>query len=120
MSCFSLKKLRTLNEKFPDVLVNHFAFEEVLTCKDMLAVVSRRVEGHKNWLPITYNLNYELAEFIAYWKKREDEESDNLWILKPWNLTRSLDMVITSNLNQIIRYQETGPKVTFKHLVSNF
>jgi len=67
----------------------------------MLAVVSRRVEGHKNWLPITYNLNYELAEFIAYWKKREDEESDNLWILKPWNLTRSLDMVITSNLNQI-------------------
>ncbi len=77
----------------------------------MLAVVSRRVDEHKNWLPITYNLNSELSEFITYWKQREDEGLENLWIVKPWNLTRSLDMIITRNLNQIIRYQETGPKV---------
>ena len=77
----------------------------------MLAIASRRVEGHEDWLPITYNMNNELSKFITYFKKRENEGLDNYWILKPWNLRRSLDMVITNNLDQIIRNQETGPKV---------
>lgn len=77
----------------------------------MLAIASRRVEGNESWLPKTYNLNNELSKFITYFKSRDNEGSDNYWILKPWNLRRSLDMVITNNLDQIIRNQETGPKV---------
>jgi len=56
-------------------------------------------------------LDYELPSFVAYFKQRESNEQDNHWILKPWLLARSIDMPITNNLNQIIRYQETGPKV---------
>ena len=77
----------------------------------MLAVVARRVKGSSKWLPITYNLAYELPKFCAYFKQRENDYLDNHWILKPWNLARSIDMTITKNLNQIIRCQETGPKV---------
>jgi len=77
----------------------------------MLAVASRRVYGSSNWLPLTYNLNTELSKFITYWKQREDQGLPNIWIIKQWNLSKSIDMTITSNLNEIIRCQETGPKV---------
>ena len=101
---------RTARKK-PNRLINNCAFEENLTCKDMLAVASRRVDGSSNWLPLTYNMNTELSKFITYWKQREDQGLPNIWIIKPWNLSRSIDMTITSNLNEIIRCQETGPKV---------
>ena len=95
--------LRELNEKAPNTLINQFPFENVITVKDLLAVVCRRIDDSSKWLPITFNLNYELSKFIAYFKQREAEELDNHWILKPWNLARSIDTTITSNLNQIIR-----------------
>lgn len=92
-------------------MINQFPFENVVTVKDLLAVVSRRVAESSSWLPTTYNLSYELGKFIKYFKERDEADLDNHWILKPWNLARSIDMTITNNLNQIIRSQETGPKV---------
>ena len=100
-----------MHEKSPKSFINQFPYENVITVKDLLAVVSRRVKESSKWLPITFNLDYELPSFVAYFKQRESNEQDNHWILKPWLLARSIDMPITSNLNQIIRYQETGPKV---------
>jgi hypothetical protein len=70
-------------------------------------------------LPITYNLTYELPKFISYFKHRERENLDNHWILKPWNLARSIDTTVTKNLNQIIRSQETGPKVKKQFICLN-
>lgn len=102
---------RGLYEKNPNCLINQFPFENVITVKDLLAIVCRRVDDSSKWLPITYNLAYELPKFIGYFKQREEEDLDNHWILKPWNLARSIDMTVTKNLNQIIRCQETGPKV---------
>jgi tubulin--tyrosine ligase-like protein 12 len=107
---------RELHEKSPKSFINQFAYENVITVKDLLAIVSRRVKESTKWLPITYNLSYELPKFCAYFRQRETDGLDNHWILKPWNLARSIDMTITKNLNQIIRCQETGPKV-FKHFI---
>ena len=94
-------------------MINQFAYENVVTVKDLLAVVSRRVKDASKWLPRTYNLAYELPQFCAYFQQRESENLDNHWILKPWNLARSIDMTVTKNLYQIIRCRETGPKVIF-------
>lgn len=92
-------------------MVNQFPYENVITVKDLLAVVCRRVDDSSKWLPETYNLIQELPKFVAYYKHRESDDLDNYWILKPWNLARSIDMTITNNLDQIIRSIETGPKV---------
>ena len=94
------------------MLVSQFGFEENLTTKDLLAIACRRVSDAKDWLPTTYNLYNELAEFLYHWNQREEQNLENYWILKPWNLSRSSDMTITNNLNQILRYLETGPKVS--------
>jgi tubulin--tyrosine ligase-like protein 12 len=100
-----------LHERSPKTFINQFPYENLISVKDMLAVVSRRVKESNKWLPITFNLDLELPKFCAYFRQRENEELDNHWILKPWLLARSIDMPITNNLNQIIRCQETGPKV---------
>ena len=105
------KDYKKLREKLPNSLVNQFPYENNVTVKDLLAVICRRVPESKNWLPLTYNLSYELPKFICYFKKRESEKLDNHWILKPWNLARSIDTTVTNRLNQIIRSHETGPKV---------
>jgi len=91
--------------------VNQFPFENVVTVKDLLAICCRRTEGFEKWLPETYNLSYELPKFVAYFNNRQSADLDNYWILKPWNLARSIDMKITNNLDQIVRSIETGPKV---------
>lgn len=110
------KDFKSLYERNPRCLVNQFPYENVVTVKDLLAIVCRRVEDSSKWLPETYNLSYELAKFVSYFKQREEDELDNYWILKPWNLARSIDMTITNNLNQIIRSIETGPKIACKYI----
>ena len=109
---------RTLFETRPSSLINQFPFENVFTVKDLLAIVCRRVEDSGKWLPITYNLSYELPKFIEYFRLREKANLDNHWILKPWNLARSIDTTVTNSLNQMIRSQETGPKIACKYITN--
>lgn len=54
--------------------------------------------------------------FISDFYQREKEGVDNLWILKPPNMARSIDMIITDNLSLIIRAMETGPKIAQKYI----
>jgi tubulin--tyrosine ligase-like protein 12 len=120
------KGFSELSKNYPNTFVNQFPFENVLTIKDLLAIVSRRsikqhhdedtLETYPRWLPTTYNLKTELREFISYYQNREAKELDNYWIIKPFNLARSLDTSITNNLSQIIRLSQTGPKIAQKYI----
>lgn len=94
-------------------MINQFPFENVITVKDLLAITCRRSDDSYKWLPITYNLNYELPKFVSYYQQRDKTDLDNYWIIKPWNLARSIDTHVTNDLNKIIRLQESGPKVKY-------
>ncbi|RZC40657.1 TTL domain containing protein [Asbolus verrucosus] len=73
------------------------------------------IESSK-WLPITYNLKTEISNFVSYFQHREAKGLENYWIVKPYNLARSLDIHITNNLNYIMRLPATGPKIAQKYI----
>lgn len=120
------KGFSELSKSYPNAFVNQFPFENVVTIKDLLAVVCRRsINQHHDaeslntfpsWLPTTYNLKTELKEFVSYFQNREAKNLDNHWIIKPFNLARSLDTHITANLSQIVRLAQTGPKIVQKYV----
>ena len=77
---------RSLSENRPNCFVNQFPSEMLLTVKDALAVVARRVvsssigskynstlETEPSWLPTTFNLVTELPKFVSYFQQREKE-----------------------------------------------
>jgi tubulin--tyrosine ligase-like protein 12 len=35
----------------------------------------------------------------------------NVWIVKPWNMARSIDMHISDDVDFIVRLTDAGPKV---------
>ncbi|KAF6032835.1 TTLL12 [Bugula neritina] len=113
-----IRDFRELSSR--DVLLNQFPFESLLTVKDLLATVSRRAatdgKSHPTWLPVTYNLNLNLPEFICHFQKRAERGEDNLWIAKPWNLGRGIGHVITGNINHLVRLPETGPYIAMKYI----
>ncbi|XP_077281005.1 tubulin tyrosine ligase-like 12 isoform X1 [Temnothorax americanus] len=121
------KTYKELNVSSPHVFINQFPYENVLTTKDLLSIVCRRkatnklydsdtLETYPTWLPTTYNLSMELAQFVAYFTQRVDKNLDNHWICKPWNLARGLDTHVTNNLYHILRLPCTGPKIAQKYI----
>lgn len=108
----------------PHKFINQFPFEYVLTIKDLLCSVCRRksysisdnLEMTPKWLPVTYNLITELKQFVSYFQNRQKHDLNNHWIIKPFNLARSLDVHITDNLNYILRLPATGPKIAQKYI----
>lgn len=123
------KTFREFSETSPNKFINQFPFENVLTVKDLLSCICRRsvpedgqqfdaetLEGQPKWLPVTFNLNTEMAKFVSYFQNREAKDLDNHWIVKPWNLARGLDMQITKNLPHILRLPTTGPKIAQKYV----
>lgn len=64
---------RKLSEERPEVMLNQFPCENLLTVKDCLASISRRAgrpDGPR-WLPRTFNLQTELPQFISYFQQRD-------------------------------------------------
>lgn len=84
--------------------------------KQNLAHTIQSVFGETKFLMRTYDLEKELAVFVGDFYEREKEGGDNLWILKPPNMARSIDMIITDNLPTIVRAMETGPKIAQKYI----
>lgn len=75
-----------------------------------------QAHGCPEWLQPTYNLETQLTHLIGEYCVRKRKGLDNLWILKPWNMARTIDTTITSNLSAIIRLMETGPKIGQKYI----
>lgn len=119
------KSFEELSET-PHKFVNQFPFEYVLTIKDLLCIVCRRknysitddLDMTPKWLPVTYNLMTELKQFVSYFQNRKKRDLNNHWIIKPFNLARSMDVHITDNLNYILRLPATGPKIA-QNYISN-
>lgn len=67
--------------------------------------------SNPQWLPATFDLNTELVKFVAYFTKRQQNDLNNYWIIKPTNQTNSKDVIITSDLNAIIRLRSSQSRV---------
>ncbi|XP_065183751.1 tubulin--tyrosine ligase-like protein 12 [Sycon ciliatum] len=113
--------------------INQFPCENVLTCKDLLVKTSRRAvsEGISSsaqatsvprgtevpdWLPESYDMVTELPQLVSRFFSKAEDEEDNYWICKPWNLGRSLDIHVVNNLAQLVQLSQTGPKVASRYL----
>lgn len=64
----------------------------------------------------TYNLETHLSQLIGDYCLRKRDGLNNLWILKPWNMARTIDTTVIDNLSAIIRLMETGPKICQKYI----
>ncbi|CAF4507094.1 unnamed protein product [Rotaria sp. Silwood1] len=136
---FVMKQLKDFrHETLGNKLINQFPLENIVTNKELLALTARRwkslygsssslssgndayIDSHGSpaWLATTFNLTYELSQFAIYFQYREDQQLDNTWIIKPINLTRSIDMSVTNTFDMIIRLPESGPKIACKYISS--
>ncbi|CAD6195780.1 unnamed protein product [Caenorhabditis auriculariae] len=102
----------------PCGLVNQFPYESTLTVKDLLASVAMNEYDTKkiDWYPLTYNLNTELPQFVAHFQKRQKSGQSNIWIIKPWNLARGMDIHVTDDIGKIVRLVESGPKIACEYI----
>ncbi|KGN66300.1 tubulin--tyrosine ligase-like protein 12 [Cucumis sativus] len=96
--------------------VNQFPFEACLVMKHHLAETIEKAHGCPEWLQPTYNLETHLSQLIGDYFVRKRDRLNNLWILKPWNMARTIDTTVTDNLSAIIRLMETGPKICQKYI----
>ncbi|KAG4990752.1 hypothetical protein JHK87_024209 [Glycine soja] len=71
--------------------INQFPFEASLVMKHHLAETIQKAHGSPQWLQPTYNLETHLSQLIGDYCVRKKEGLDNLWILKPWNMARTID-----------------------------
>ncbi|KAF5202480.1 Tubulin--tyrosine ligase-like protein [Thalictrum thalictroides] len=96
--------------------INQFPFEACLVMKHHLAETVQKAQGFVKWFQPTYNLETHLSQLIGDYFVRRRDGLDNLWILKPWNMARTIDTTVTGDLSAIIRLMETGPKICQKYI----
>lgn len=72
--------------------------------------------GTPAWLQPTYNMERQLAALIGDFVQREEKNENNLWIVKPWNMARTIDTSIVESLPALARLVETGPKIGQKYI----
>ena len=101
-----------------NVFINQFPYESIITMKSHLSNLIQSNLGLNDILGLSYDMRTELAEIIGNFYYNEDKGYENTWILKPINMSRSMDMLITDNLKEIIRAVETGPKICQKYICS--
>lgn len=98
--------------------LNQFQFEAAVVGKHHLANLIRTTLGEADCQIIqeTFVLNESLPAFVGRFQEREKLALDNTWILKPTNMARSMDSWVSSNLEQMLRVSESGPKIAQKYI----
>ncbi|KAE8682930.1 hypothetical protein F3Y22_tig00111234pilonHSYRG00209 [Hibiscus syriacus] len=61
-------------------------------------------------------IDEEMKKAVGITDQQYRDGRNNLWILKPWNMARTIDTTVTDNLSAIIRLMETGPKICQKYI----
>ena len=56
--------------------------------------------------------------FIGDFQEREEKGLDNMWIIKPPDLARSVDIWVVNNVEQVCRLMETGTKIAQKYITN--
>lgn len=118
----------TKTDEFPHAtFVSQFPEERFWTNKWHLARTVRDAVGRVQWFNDTYDGVTELVEFAgAFLKRQRDIEAqraagkkrvdDNLFIVKPHNLARSMDMYISDDLPWLLSMAATGQKIFSKYI----
>ena len=110
----------TFKNEGKNVFINQYPYESIITMKSLLSILIQNNFGLNNILGLSYDMKTELAEIIGNFYYNEEKGYDNIWILKPINMSRSMDMLITDNIKEIIRAVETGPKICQKYFSNPF
>jgi len=116
-----IEGLENTDPSQPFIFINQFPLDSCITVKDLLAETVPSVWGRQvPWLPCTYNLETELAQFIVDHHNREEKKEDNIWIVKPWNLSRGMGHLLSGDIGAILRQSESGPRIVQKYIERPF
>ncbi|KAG0373904.1 Tubulin--tyrosine ligase-like protein 12 [Mortierella sp. AD032] len=96
--------------------INQFENESCVTFKQNLAALVKSAYGTVPWSSTTYNLTTELAPFVGHYLWNQEHNHRNLWICKPWNLARGLQITIHEDLAPLVRLRDTGPKIAQEYI----
>lgn len=96
--------------------INQFENESCMTFKHNLAALVKTAYGTVTWSSITYNLTTELTPFVGHYLWNQEHDHRNLWICKPWNMARGLQITIQEELAPLVRLRDTGPKIVQEYI----
>ncbi|KAK6097436.1 hypothetical protein MT418_003054 [Batrachochytrium dendrobatidis] len=99
---------------------NNFPNQGTLVVKDRLQACIYKhwgLLGSEKWYPRSFNLNWEVDEFVSMFLACQSQNSkNNVWIVKPWNGTRSQGIIVSRDLPEILKQLATGPKLVAKYI----
>ncbi|KAF9357310.1 hypothetical protein BGX26_003915 [Mortierella sp. AD094] len=96
--------------------INQLENESCVTFKHNLAALVKLAYGTVPWSSTTYNLTTELAPLVGNYLWNQEHERRNLWIVKPWNMARGLQITIQEELAPLVRQRDTGPKIAQEYI----
>ncbi|KAH8617904.1 putative Tubulin tyrosine ligase family [Trypanosoma vivax] len=136
----SHRPIDSLDEFKHAYYISQFPEERFFTSKSGLLEMIQKRLGHVSWYQVGYDTTTHLREFIGDFIVRQgaahrsecdgdvvlrDDVSQllscdgtNLWISKPANMARSIDMAVSANFSELLKTIETGPKVVSKYIAN--
>lgn len=96
--------------------INQFENESCITFKHNLAALVKAAYGTVPWSSTTYNLTTEMAPFVGNYLWNQQHHHRNLWICKPWNMARGMQITIQEELAPLVRLRDTGPKIVQEYI----
>ncbi|KAI8145820.1 tubulin-tyrosine ligase family-domain-containing protein [Fennellomyces sp. T-0311] len=99
-------------------MINQFRYENCLTQKQKFTELVQKTYGSPAWMPDTYNMSNQLAEFTGDYLDNDESHETNLWVTKPWNFARGLEISVGRYLPKIIRQHDSPtPKIAQRYLI---